>query len=138
MAASQSKHARKFFRVAMLRLEDAEILLRNVRYGAAVYMAGYAVECMLKALVLASSPADQQETIATSFRGSRGHDIDSLREQYRRCGVGPTPKNVSNAFSVVYSWNIELRYEPRSPAPKESERFVNATRVICDWAKGRF
>src|SRR5438105_14590257 len=37
-----------FKQVAHVRLEDASVLLAQKRYAGAVYLAGYAVECLLK------------------------------------------------------------------------------------------
>ncbi len=37
-----------FREVARVRLEDAGVLLAQRRQGGAVYLAGYAVECLLK------------------------------------------------------------------------------------------
>ena len=41
-----------FKRLAEERAEDAETLFAGMRYGAAYYLAGYAVECGLKACVM--------------------------------------------------------------------------------------
>lgn len=38
-----------FAEVAVERMSDADALLRERRYNGAIYMAGYAVECALKA-----------------------------------------------------------------------------------------
>ncbi len=138
MSKPTSIHARKFYRVALQRQEDAEILMRNNRFGAAVYLAGYAVECMLKALVLASSPASRQEEIVRGFRGARGHSFDALREEYKRCGMAPIPKDVAEALLIVNRWDVDLRYEPSAPRPKLVRRFVEAGKRVCDWAEGRF
>jgi HEPN domain-containing protein len=44
------------------RLKDAEVLLANGRFGAAYYLAGYAVECGLKACVF-ETPTRASRTI---------------------------------------------------------------------------
>jgi hypothetical protein len=65
MSTPRSVHAREFFRVALLRLEEAKVLMRpefDMR-GGAVYLAGYAVECMLKAVgprINAAGPAGRR------------------------------------------------------------------------------
>ena len=40
------------------RLADAEVLLANGRFGAAYYLAGYAVECALKACIAKLTKAE--------------------------------------------------------------------------------
>jgi len=42
--------------VAKQRFDDALLLLEMGRTTAAVYLAGYSVECMLKALILSAVP----------------------------------------------------------------------------------
>src|SRR4051812_32994130 len=37
-----------FREVARVRRADADVLLANQRYGGAIYLAGYAIECVLK------------------------------------------------------------------------------------------
>ncbi|MFI5460404.1 MAG: HEPN domain-containing protein [Isosphaerales bacterium] len=62
------------------RLEDAEILFRNERTTGAIYLAGYAVECVLKAVLLAISPHSEHQRIVKSIHGKIAYDIEWLRE----------------------------------------------------------
>jgi HEPN domain-containing protein len=57
MGLPHSRGARLFYRAALHRYDDAALLLEAGRTTGAVYLAGYTVECMLKALVLAGVPA---------------------------------------------------------------------------------
>ena len=43
----------------------------------AVYLAGYSVECILKALIFSVVPLVQIEAVLGSFRGVRAHDYNS-------------------------------------------------------------
>lgn len=45
-----------FFKVALQRFEEAQILLKNKKNVGAMYLAGYTVECMLKPLLLRPTP----------------------------------------------------------------------------------
>jgi HEPN domain-containing protein len=60
--------------VAKQRFDDALLLLEMGRTTAAVYLAGYSVEYMLKALILSAVPQAQEEAILGRFRGARAHD----------------------------------------------------------------
>jgi HEPN domain-containing protein len=42
---------RDFQKLALIRIADAQVLFQNGRYDAAYYLAGYAVECALKACI---------------------------------------------------------------------------------------
>jgi len=79
MAIPASIEARLYYRCAFQRHEDAQILLRADHTTGAVYLAGYGIECMLKALVLSAvAPAARTEML-NSFRGARAHDYEWLR-----------------------------------------------------------
>jgi HEPN domain-containing protein len=47
----RGKHREDWQKLCDTRIEDAEVLLRNGRYDAGYYLAGYAVECALKARI---------------------------------------------------------------------------------------
>jgi HEPN domain-containing protein len=54
--ADREKQIRLFERIAEQRLAAAELLLEHQFYLDAVYLAGYTVECSLKALILRWTP----------------------------------------------------------------------------------
>ena len=58
----------------------------------AVYLAGYGVECALKALILSLTPASRIEAILATFRGNKAHDYNQLKSWYRRKGERRRPK----------------------------------------------
>ena len=102
MAVPASSEARLFYRCALQRQEDAQILLdRGERTTGAVYLAGYAIECILKALLLSAvAPAIQAEMLRF-FRGVRAHDYEWLRNQYLQNGGARFPREVNEAFTLV-------------------------------------
>jgi HEPN domain-containing protein len=55
MGLPNSKAARQFWRSSKQRFDDAELLLKAGHTTGAVYLAGYGVECMLKALLVNST-----------------------------------------------------------------------------------
>jgi len=124
-----------FFRAALQRLEDARTLLSANRTTGAVYLAGYAVECAFKALLLARLGAKEQATMIDSFRGARGHSLESLRDRFQKLSGVRLPNVVANQFSIVMSWNTDLRYETGNVRNKEAVYFLSATEVILTWAK---
>jgi hypothetical protein len=74
--------SQKFMRVAYQRFEEARFLFDGERYAASIYLAGYAVECGLKALILSTVPRNGQKDFAESFRGSGWHNFNRLLEGY--------------------------------------------------------
>ena len=71
-------------------MDDARFLLeKGQRTNAAVYLAGYSVECILKALLIDSLPNKKQEGIISEFRKQgHGHNFDWLKHEYRKAGGG--------------------------------------------------
>ena len=82
VAMPSSVQARRFYRAAKQRFDDALLLLAMERTTAAVYLAGYSVECMLKALILSAVPQAQEAALLARFRGARAHDYEWLLELY--------------------------------------------------------
>jgi len=76
MPTPSQREPRRFYRVAYQRLEEAETLNEAGYSRGAVYLAGYTVECILKALILAAVPESQHDDVSAEFRGSRAHSFD--------------------------------------------------------------
>ena len=131
--------ARVFYRAADERMADARFIQYDGgRTTAGVYLAGYAVECMLKALILSRvARADDRAAMLAEFRGRRGHDFGWLRRVYREGGGSPPPRDVQAALAVVEPWDTDLRYDPRRIGEKEADQFLVAAGRILIWADGR-
>ena len=137
MATPKSKQARLFYRAARQRLDDAEFLLESERTTAAVYLAGYVVECVFKALIITEAGTANAQEVVASFRGSGAHNYDWLRSLYQKHG-GPTlPKAITEAFLIVENWGTDLRYRPGTIPADEAEDFLDAVRRIWKWADRR-
>jgi hypothetical protein len=125
MATPSSPDVRRFYTVALHRLEDATILLKNGRTTGAVYLAGYAVECILKALLLARTPAAGRRAATESFRGTKAHDFEWLRHHLRRQGIA-LPAGVNGSLARVRTWSTDLRYSPGVVRGTAARRFWEA------------
>ena len=137
MAIPASIEARLFYRCAFERYEDAEVLLRAEHTTGGVYMAGYGVECILKALVLSAlAPAARSEMLK-SFRGTKAHDFEWLRTRYLERGGPRFSREIVDAFAVVNTWSTDMRYLPGKQKTKEAEGFLAAAETIIRWADGR-
>lgn len=112
-------------------------MLEGSRTTAAVYLAGYAVECMLKALILASVSKATLPTILASFRGAKAHDFGWLKQQYLKGGAPAFPLPVARNFAQANTWTTELRYNPGTVKCREAVEFLKAAETILEWADGR-
>jgi HEPN domain-containing protein len=66
-----------FQRLTEVRLADAQLLLENGQYDGAYYVAGYAIECALKACIAKQTNQYDFPQLKT-VRDSYTHDLSSL------------------------------------------------------------
>ena len=102
-----------FKRLALARLNDAKLLLKNRRYGAAYYVAGYVVECALKACLAKKVRRyefpPKHEVVKKSFYT---HDLQDLA---KACGLmdvlekGTT--QLQAHWTTIKDWSEESRYD---------------------------
>lgn len=137
MSTPVSPIPRKFYRVAYQRFEEAEVLFNAGFYIGAIYLAGYAVECMLKALILNSLPDKEHEIVESEFRGQRAHQFEWLRLRYAQTNAPGLPAAVSESLAIVSTWDTELRYRPGLGEPKDASRFLQEVKVILEWGDNR-
>ncbi len=102
----------------------------------AVYLAGYTVECYLKALLLANVVARVREELLGKFCGNIAHNIEWLGALYRRHVGRAIPKNVTRHLSRVASWSTDMRYQSGSLKRRDADAFFAAVIVITTWADG--
>ena len=111
------------------RLGDSELLLANSRYGAAYYIAGYAVECGLKACIAKLTRAEDfyDKTLA---RNIFKHDLAELANHARLSAVfaqtGTHDPIFARNWAHVNAWNEESRYDPHTR--QEAEQLIAAIR----------
>jgi len=142
--ADREKQIRLFQRAADQRLITAEFLLQNGFSIDAVYLAGYTVECALKALILRWTPRAGFEAMMEKLTevGAKGHDFEYLKgilKEQRRGGrkadqavLGILASHLKN----VTSWSTNLRYQVGVLKPKVAREFVTAAKNIRDTCAG--
>src|SRR5438445_13839371 len=128
MAIPNDIDARLFYRSAKERLDDAHVLFdaEPKRTTGTVYLAGYCVECLLKALILSSEPPARHEQTLETFRGIKAHSFDWLREQYQLRSGQVFPRAIRQHFRTLNTWGTGLRYVPSTFSEAQAIRFLNA------------
>ena len=131
MAAS--RNVRRYVRAAERRLEDAQFLHDSgdrLRQTGAVYLAGYAAECGLKALMLSRvRGADQPPAVYT-------HSLQALRDA---CESGPGgvnfPRDEFRAIGdLARVWDTGMRYNPGETDTRDAAAFLRASATILSFA----
>src|SRR6266498_3597504 len=102
---------RKMYGAAVHRLEAAEDLEQGHSLDS-LYLAGYAIECSLKALILSQTPErSRQKTFTEEFRGSVAHDFESLNSKLRRLNFLLPKEQLAKLRVANAIWSVDLRYE---------------------------
>jgi HEPN domain-containing protein len=99
-----------FYEVAHERSVDAHTLRCHGRPHAAIYMAGYAVECYLKAFL-------QRKGKKFPTSGREGHH---LRDLWERTGFG-LHTIAEHRRLFIHSWSTDLRYQTPSQTQLDYE-----------------
>ena len=135
--ASGSANVRLFLRAADQRLEDAAVLLNGRRGTGAVYLAGYAVECGLKALLLSAVPARREAALMETFRGTAAHDYEALRQRYFEKSGARFPPHVVRDFERVARWAVRLRYDPGTTGAGVARPFLASALRLHEFFQDR-
>lgn len=125
----------KFLRAGKQRLNSAGVLLENGMNLDSMYLAGYAVECALKALILARRPRGREEEFLADYCcGTKGHSLESLKAVLKDAGCS-MPWDVAEKFRKVVGWTTDLRYEVGLKGYNEASGFVDAARAVTRWVE---
>jgi HEPN domain-containing protein len=114
-------------KLAALRLKEARILLDHRCWEGAYYLAGYSVECALKAC-LAKRTERHEFPDKEQVLKQHTHNLDVLvnlakLEKERDALIGMNLEFDRN-WKVVRKWSERSRYHP--PATDEAEKLINA------------
>ena len=108
---------KSFQELALTRLDDADVLLRAKRFAAAFYLAGYVVECALKAII-ARQTRRHEFPDKNRVNKSYTHKLIKLLEVAEvkaHRDFGKDSGLDSNWALVCNKWSEESRYDKVSP-----------------------
>lgn len=126
------------------RYEDAKSLQKSGRWSGAMYIAGYAVECALKALICyegCTNNLKNTQIYRQGVKGAKLHDLrllfDALSPGFRKAILAN--ENLKGAWSTVVGlWRMEeLRYGNTLGRKKDCERFLEAVELLHSTILGR-
>lgn len=123
--------------VADRRFEDAYYLLksgRNARANGAMYLGGFVIECLLKALLMEKYPWLQNRgrsegTTKTAEREIwylcyRGHDLERISSKLPEVTRLLHRSNLLPSFRNIGAWTIFARYSPYMTEIREASEFL--------------
>lgn len=133
------KTRKDFQRLAELRAKEAATLAKTGSQQGAYYLAGFAVECALKACIAKKTrrhdfPADKD------YAGKvYTHNLDQLLKLalleaplYRDMETQP---QLAANWNMVRNWRVDSRYETSNLSGREMTFAVNSAAGVLQWIK---
>ena len=128
-------------KLALTRLREAKVLLLNGEYSGAYYLAGYVVECGLKACIAKQTKRfdfPDRKTVVDSYT----HDLSVL---VRVAGLQPSldleiqrdQQGFGRCWSVVKEWTEQHRYRiiDQKTAEDMIEAISDAKHGVLKWLR---
>ena len=120
------------------------------RVNGAIYMAGFVIECLLKALLLErhpnlARPVDPAKLSASDrevFQLLYSHDLDEMRDYLPEIEQKLTDvktkrgQSVWNAFrDICEEWTVYARYSSKQAKREQGERYLETVDEVRKWLK---
>ena len=128
------KTRKDFQRLAELRAKEAATLSKTGNQQGAYYLAGFAVECALKACIAKKTrrhdfPADKD------YAGKvYTHNLDQLLKLAPLdAQLGDTRPQLANNWDLVRRWNVDSRYETSNLGGRDLTLAVNSADGVLQW-----
>ena len=142
-AARRLRDAEELLQPPSLALEEQGAETRHLR--GAVYLAGYAVECILKAYIISQSGSAMSLADVVEERkqageqmpnilGADGHNLSlllSLTDLEERLTTDEHKKD----WGTCVKWKSTWRYDPNPPTARFASEIVIAVRNVYRWVE---
>ena len=123
---------KSYRRAATQRLDAARFLLKNSNYYLdALYLAGYAAECALKALILKRTPKSKWAAVREEISsGAKAHNMDFLKGILNRKQCLIPASTEGSLDAVKHEWMPELRYVGALIPSGEAANFIKHVTLV--------
>jgi HEPN domain-containing protein len=138
-----SRKTRKDFQtLTEIRAREAEVLAKNGNQQGAYYLAGFAVECALKACIAKKTKRHDFPLSAKDANRIYSHDLGEL---LKLAEIGPQLDRAMKAsralrenWVVVQNWSVDSRYETSGLKGADMNAAVNSAQGVLQWIKRRW
>jgi hypothetical protein len=136
----QPLRRKDFQRLADLRAQEAGVLARNRKEAGAYYLAGYAVECALKACIAKEAKRHEFPPKVDYVRRVYTHNLEEL---LRLAGLeneldADANPSLGVNWGVVKRWNEETRYKASGLNGKDLYAAISGPSGVLPWIKQRW
>ncbi len=118
-------------KLSKTRLKESKVLLDNKHFAGAYYLAGYAIECALKACI--AKKINRHEIPAKKLINDvYSHDLESLMglaglRNALQVAIANNPQ-LGVSWAVVKDWSVDVRYALNIPDTKSKDLYSAITR----------
>lgn len=115
------------------RFKDARALLRSERWGGAIYLGGYVIECLLKARIL------KRKVSADLPREYWHHDLLRLMDVSGVAWEIKLPQNSAihdQMLLITGTWDVTMRYgSTQLKTRRDAADFIEAVQKVRRWLR---
>jgi HEPN domain-containing protein len=125
--------------LATMRLQEAQLLFDNGFYSGAYYLAGYAIECALKACICRKTKAEDFPLDRRALENVYTHDLEKLLKGAELTMAHQAHVSTDQAFAVSWAttkdWSEEGRYQVYTQAQARDllQAITDPTNGIMAW-----
>jgi HEPN domain-containing protein len=134
----------QFQKLAKLRIREAEALLKSKMPDGAYYLAGYAVECGLKACIASLTNRDDFPPKPKFIHDYYSHEIEKLVKvaglTAQRDNDAAADNDLEANWAIVKDWTEESRYQRKTPAEAQAliAAITDAAHGVLPWIRQRW
>lgn len=113
------------------RLRDAKILFQGEAWRGSMYLAGYAVECGLKAKLMEMNGLKTLKELEEKYGDDVVcHSLEKLMSKTNRFLQLQKDDECRKAFNLCKMWKTTWRYDPHDGSQDEAEDFLASVEKI--------
>jgi hypothetical protein len=133
-----------FQQLADIRIDEASALLVQGKSDGAYYLAGYAVECGLKACIASLTNQDDFPPKPKFIHDYYSHEIEKLVKVAGLTAQRDTDAAADNDleanWAIVKDWTEESRYQRKTPAEAQAliAAITDAAHGVLPWIRRRW
>ena len=133
-----------FQQLAEVRIDEASVLLAQGKNDGAYYLAGYAVECGLKACIARLTNQDDFPPKPKSIHDYYSHEVEKLVKTAgltaQRDADAAADPDLEVNWGVVKDWTEESRYERKTQAEAQEliAAITDAAHGVLPWIRQRW
>jgi HEPN domain-containing protein len=130
---------RDFQRLADIRTEEARVLVRSRKQQGAYYLAGYAVECALKACIAKQTKRHEFPPNRSYIGKIYTHDLNELLQQAdldRQLAIDVRVNALlANNWNIVKTWSEDARYKITGLKGRDMYTALTGPNGVLTWLK---